>query len=71
MATERKIDENGNLLLNFSPEKSNFFKLLVIDDARAIEDWLVNNGHVKPHCPIRFISDEERERLYAPLLKLI
>ena len=54
--TNKKIDENGNLLPNFSPEKSEFFSLLEMDDSRAIAEWLVKNGHIKNYCPIRLIS---------------
>jgi hypothetical protein len=57
-ANNKKIDESGQLLPDFSPEKSEFFSLLEMDDPRAIAEWLVKNGHIKNHCPIRIIEAE-------------
>ena len=63
MAIEKKIDENGNLLPNFSPDHSKFFKLLRSNDTKALEDWLIQNGQIKPYCPIRFINNDNDKKI--------
>ena len=67
MATNNKIDENGLLKPNYSVDKSSFFKLLLKNDNRSIEEWLIQKGQLKPYCPIRFISknkDTEEGSIY-------
>lgn len=64
MPEKKKINEYGNLLPDFSLENSKFFKLLTTNDMKSIEDWLINNGTIKPYCPIRFLSNN-KEELYV------
>jgi hypothetical protein len=56
MNNNRKIDEEGKLLVSI--DSSKFFKLLINNNDKDIKEWLVSNGNIKSYCPIRFISDK-------------
>ena len=57
MSNKQKIDEYGKLLPDSKIENSSFFNLLIKNNNEDIDNWLLNNGKLKPYCTVRFISD--------------
>ena len=58
MNSINRINEDGKLVEGSIIDNSKFFDILVLNDKKEIEDWLISNGHIKPYCPIRFINND-------------
>lgn len=42
---------------------SRFFELLILNDSKKVHEHIIANGKSKSICPIRFFSDEEKEKM--------
>ena len=42
---------------------SRFFELLILNDSKKTHEHVIANGKTKSICPIRFLSDEEKEKI--------
>ena len=54
----KSIEKGAKMIIN-----SRFFELLILNDQKKIHDHIITNGKTKSICPIRFFSNEEKEKI--------
>ena len=42
---------------------SRFFELLILNDSKKVHEHIIANGKSKSICPIRFFTDDEKEKM--------